>query len=328
MNKKAFEEIKKAKSVLLHLHPSPDPDSAGSALAMKFALEGLSKRVVVIQGDTDIGDNFNFLPGVQDIVRKDFSQIDLKDFDLFIILDAGSPEMISGKKTPVFPLPIKTIVIDHHSSNNSYGDINIVDTKLPSTTSILFNLFKEWHIGITKEIALNLFIGLYTDTGGFKYQMTSSETFSIASELVKIVPEYHRTIFEMENGREKEDIYFEALALDSIKVFLDGNLAISSVSFDQLKEKGISVKNVITHNISNDLKSVKGWNIGVAMAEIEPNNVKISLRTRDSEVFDVSRLAIALGGGGHKAASGAYLRMPLEEAIKKVVDTAKSIYKL
>jgi phosphoesterase RecJ-like protein len=71
-----------------------------------------------------------------------------------------------------------------------------------------------------------------------------------------------------------------------------------------------------------------GWNIGISLIELEPNIVKISFRTRDSDIFDVSRLAVALGGGGHKAAAGATLKMSCDEAVKKVVETAKIIYNL
>src|SRR3989344_9571766 len=87
-----FNEIKKANSILLHCHPSPDPDSVGSVLAMKFALESLGKKVTVIQGDSEIPQAFMHFPGAGDIVQKSFDEMDLKEFDLFIILDSGSPE--------------------------------------------------------------------------------------------------------------------------------------------------------------------------------------------------------------------------------------------
>ena len=78
-----FEEIQKAKSILLHLHPSPDCDSQGSALAMYHALTGLGKKVTIIKGDSDLDPNMAHLPGADAIVPKNFLEIDQNDFDLF-----------------------------------------------------------------------------------------------------------------------------------------------------------------------------------------------------------------------------------------------------
>jgi phosphoesterase RecJ-like protein len=323
-----LSEIKNAKSILLHCHPSPDPDSVGSALAMKFALESFGKKVTVIRGDSEIPQAFMHFPGAKDIEDKNFSETNLKNFDLFIIQDSGSPEMISRKNTPTLPLPIKTIIIDHHASNTSYADINLVDPKASSVTYILYNLFKEWGVEITPSIASNLFIGLYTDTGGFRFAIKDYKVFEVITELVKVIPNYTDMIFIMENSLEKESIYAQGIALSSIETFLNDNLAISTVSYSALSSKNILPSVVSEGYIAGRLKSVVGWNIAVSMVEIEPNKVKISFRTRDAQVYDVSRLAVELGGGGHKAASGAVLSMPLDEAMKKVVETAKIIYNL
>src|SRR3989344_3205155 len=90
-----LSHIEKANSILLHCHPSPDPDSVGSVLAMKCALEQMGKKATVIKGDSDIPQAFMHFPGADTIVKKNFGEVDLKNFDLFIILDSASPEMIS-----------------------------------------------------------------------------------------------------------------------------------------------------------------------------------------------------------------------------------------
>jgi len=195
-----FTEIQKSESILLHCHPSPDPDSVCSALAMKFALEQLGKKATIIKGDSDIPEAFMHFPGAKDIIAKNFSEIDLKEFDLFIIVDTSSPGMISQLNTPEFPLPIRTIVIDHHSTNTCFADINLVDIPSPATSFILFQLFKKWNIIFSPEISLNLFMGMYTDTGGFKYPPTDHRVFEAAAELVRIVPDYTKYIFIMENS--------------------------------------------------------------------------------------------------------------------------------
>jgi len=323
-----LEEIKKAKSILLHCHPSPDPDSVGSALAMKFALEQLGKKATVIKGDSEIPEAFMHFPGATEIVQKNFFEVDLKQFDLFIVLDAGSKEMISRIKPIELPLAVRTVVIDHHASNKSYGDMNLVDLGSPSATFILYQLFKLWNLAISKEIALNLFVGMYTDSGGFKYPPTDYRVFLAASDLVRIVPEYIKALFIMENSEHKESIFFRALALGSIENFFNENIALASVSYADLESRGISIEFTHGEGIPNTLKSVIGWNVGIILIEVEPNKVKVSMRTRDAEKFDVSKLAVILGGGGHRAAAGAVLSMSLPEAKKLVVAKAKELYNL
>ena len=321
-------EIKKAKSVLLHCHPSPDPDSIGSALAMKFTIEQLGVKATVIKGDSDIPLAFMHFPGAKEILQKNFFEIDLAEYDLFIILDTASPEMISQIVTPKFPLSIPTIVIDHHATNKSFADINLVDTSSPAVGFVLYQLFCEWRIEITHDIAINLFIGMYTDTGGFKYPPTDSRVLQAAGELVRSAPDFTKALFILENSQTKESIYFKTLALNSIETFFDDSIAITGVSYKSMQDKGISMDDIGGDSLSNALKAVIGWNIGISMIGVDPEHIKISIRTRDSEKFDVSKLASALGGGGHRAAAGAVLKMSLEDAKKTVVNKIKELYNL
>ena len=320
-------EIKKAKSVLLHCHPSPDPDSVCSALAMKFACEQLGVKATVIKGDSEIPEAFMHFPGAETIVKKNFGEIDLKDFDLFLIVDTASPSMISYKKVPIFPLPIKTIVIDHHRSNTNYAEINLVD-ECSSVAFIIFQLLNEWKIQLDRKIALNIFIGMYTDSGAFKYPPVSYREFEAAAILTKIAPDFPKAIFLMDNTETKEFIFFERLALDSIQTFLGDNLVITSVSNEQLVKNNIPVQS-IHGGIPPKLISVVGWNIGMTIVEYEPNKVKVSMRSRDVDKFDVSKLAVALGGGGHRAAAGIkFSGMNIEDAKKVIVAKAKELYNL
>ncbi len=321
-------EIQKASSILLHCHPLPDPDSVCSVLAMKSVLEQMGKKATVIRGDSSIPRAFGHFPGVANIEDSSFSEVDLQKFDLFISIDSGSINMVSQDNPPTYPLPIRTVVIDHHATNESYGDVNLIDASSPSAAFVVLQLLKMWKVSIDHDIAINLFVGMYTDTGGFKYTPTDYRVIAGAAELAKIAPDFIDVIFTMENSQSKEALYYQALALSSIETFCEENIAVSTVSYDDLVAKKIPDECVRGISISNILKSVVGWNIGVSLIEREPNSVKMSLRTRDRDVFDVSKLAVAVGGGGHRAAAAAVLKMSLADAKKLVVDKAKEIYKL
>ena len=125
--------INKATKVLLHCHPSPDPDSVGSALAMKFALGQLGKTSVVISGDSPIPEAFKHFPGAEEIERKNFLEVNLSEFDLFIVLDSASLGMISRRGEIKFPESLDVVVIDHHRSNEGFGRINLIEPSSPAT---------------------------------------------------------------------------------------------------------------------------------------------------------------------------------------------------
>ena len=326
---KILEAIKASKNVLLHCHPSPDPDSVGSALAMKFALEGMGKRATVIRGDSEIPDAFMHFPGARDIVPKNFFEIDLKEFDLFMIQDTGGLDRVSRVAEVKIPESLPTIAIDHHDSTQPFGTAgNLIEPSYPSTAAILFDLFKLWNVKLTPEIAANLFIGTYTDTGGFKYEKTKPEIFLMAEELTKIYPQFSSLILTMENSSTPDEIKLLGLIFSSIKTFFDGRFALAAISLAGLDAHGLSPASSGTSRATSMMRSVKDWQITCTCMEVGPGRTKASFRSSDSEKFDLSKLASALGGGGHKAAAGTVLTMPLEQAIEKIVTTAKEIYNL
>jgi phosphoesterase RecJ-like protein len=318
------KEIDKAKHILLHCHPSPDPDSVGSSLAMKLGLEQIGKKVTLIKGDNDIPEAFVF-PGVKTITQKNFFEIDLNDFDLFLILDTGSLEMISKIAPIILPEHLMTISIDHHISNKGFARINYIKSEYSSTAELIYDLFNEWNIVIDHDIALNLFMGIYTDTGAYRYGNNPVKTLEIAYRLSKLATDFQKTISIMENSNTKEAIVFESLALSSLRTYYDDKFAIAYVDYDDLIKNNIKDSDMFTGGISNKIKSILGIEISATLIEKEKNQVKISFR---SQRQDVSKLALALGGGGHKSASGASLTMPLPQAIEKVVKMVKDLYNM
>ncbi len=327
MIKEIAKEIVKYNNILLTCHPSPDPDSVGSNLAMKLALEQLGKKVTLIQGDNEIPSAFQF-PGVETIIKKAYSEIDINDFDLFIILDVSTKNRITTKGEVIFPDSLSTIHIDHHVKDENFAKFQWSDTSYASTTLMLYDLFREMEIKINHDIALNLFIGIYTDTGGFRYGNNPERALKVAAELAFIAPDYVKTLFIMENSHTKEGLLFEGLAFSSLNTLYDDRLAMSAISNEEIKKLNIKKEDIYSGYISNKLKSVKGFDISATLLEFSPEEIRVSFRTRDQEKYDLSKIAIALGGGGHKGAAGAVLNMSLPEAIEKVAKTAKEIYNL
>jgi phosphoesterase RecJ-like protein len=323
-----WAEIEKAQSILLHCHPSSDPDSVGSTLGMKLALESKGKKVTLIKGDSEIPAAFMHFPGADTILMKNFFEIDQSAYDLFLVLDSSKPDMISKIEPMVFPSTMKVIVIDHHRSNAGYGAINIVDASYPATAQLVFDLLTLWNITITSDIARNLFMGIFTDTGGFKYEGTSPRTFMTAAVLVSIAPDFTKTVSKMENSLTIKDLQFTGLAMSTLTSELDGKLGIVAVPYVSIQEKAIPDECISAGVISGSLRKIAQFDLVTALIEAEPGQVRISFRTHDADRFDLSLLAVALGGGGHKAAAGASLNMSLAQARETVVAKIKELYNL
>jgi phosphoesterase RecJ-like protein len=322
---KALVEVKNSQNILLHLHPSPDGDSVGSALAMKQVLESLGKKVTVISGDSHPPKLFSMLPGFDDIVDQTFLETDLSQYDLFIAMDSSNTDQITKKGEVVFPEHLKVLVIDHHKSNTNYGDINLVDSSCPANCQLLFDIFSQWNIQITSEIAICLLVGIYTDSR-FRYEGTSSKTFEIAAKLVEIYPQFHKVFFDLENNLSDKRVYLLGLAINNIEHFFDNQVAIAVVTQPQLKNKGIEKEDIENNEISNILRSVTGWELDISLIETEQGIFNASFRTRNADKYDVSKIAVAFGGGGHKAAAGARIEGTKQIAVEKLLATIKQIY--
>jgi len=120
----------------------------------------------------------------------------------------------------------------------------------------------------------------------------------------------------------------QGLAFSNIETFFDNKMALSLVSWDKIQAKNIPPGEVSGGQISPILNRVSGWEISATLFEVERDRVRVSLRTHDAEKYDVSKLAAAFGGGGHKAAAGILMLMPLEEAKNAIVSKAKEMYNL
>lgn len=267
------------------------------------------------------------LPDFHLIKPLNYTQIKPEDYGLFLILDSSSTNQITKLEEITFPETMATVVIDHHQTNLKFGTYNLVDSTSPATRQILFNLFTDWGVKIDPETALCLYFGIYSDTGGFKYPNTTYKTLEIASKLAKINPDFPKVIFEMENSKVPENLYYAGIAYNSLENYFGGKVVISAVPYKELAKRGIKKEPTEKMEISNNLKSVIGWDIGISFIEIEPENINVSFRTRRSDLYDLSKIASSIGkGGGHKAAAGTTIYAPFNEAKKQLLETIAKVY--
>ena len=323
-NKQLYSQIMKqvrgANRILLHLHPRPDGDSVGSALAFYHVLKQLKKKVEIIAGDSPPPQFLSHLPGFKYIKPQTFFQTDLDRFDLFVILDSADINFISSLNTIIFPPHLKTIAIDHHDTNPGFAQINLIDTTVPATAQIIYYLFSSEKIKINKSAAICLLAGIYTDSQ-FKYPKTSWKTFTATSKLSKIYPKFSSLFSKIDNNNTPQAIKLTGLLLSSVETFLEKHLAIAAISHQQLKKNHLAPSDGKGISVVNLLKSVVGWDITVTLVEVKPGLVKASFRTRQPQKYNLAKIASAIGngGGGHPAAAGSTLNATLEPAKKEIV---------
>lgn len=314
--KEVIEAIKNNKKFLITAHVNLEGDSLGSQLAMKELLIGMGKTAHILDNDA-VPDHYKFLPKA-DEVSNDLSKID--PFDVAVVLDCPTLKRV-GKVSNIIKEKAKIVInIDHHISNENFGDINWVDPHASSAGEMVYRLYKEIHVKLTKEVALSLYIAILTDTGSFNYDNTSGVTHEIAGELLGYGLDPALVSESVYERRSIEDIRLLALVLDTLKVNKNGTVACMEVTRDMLKKTGAEIAK--SEGLINYARSIDKVKVAVLFKEDlkEKNKINISFRSKgNGEVIDVNRIASIFGGGGHMKASGCIVTGTLEEAKKKVL---------
>jgi len=317
-----WEKLKSCKKVIMILHLGPDGDSLGSCSAMKKALERFSVEVKLISYDS-LAENFKTFDFVKEIeFGKDISEFNLSDYDAMIFLDCGSLEMVSLKLRKEVKIPDNSFIIniDHHETNNYYGNLNYIDKRAVSTCSVLIDFFNANNVEIDKELANRLLLGVVTDSVFF--------TVSSSEKALK------ETEFLISRGASYIDIilkpilYNEPLKLKKYGALLINNLRIDERGFGYTFAKNEDIKNLELNSAEvklgiHQLKSIREFKFVFDLIELD-EFIKGDFRTNKN--IDVSAFAKELGGGGHKQAAGFFLpKMPLEEAREKVFQVIEKV---
>lgn len=319
LSEKILEKIKLSENILINCHRSPDPDGIGSALALFEIVRNLGKNVKVISPD-NLSKEHLFHPFSETVEKVDFNLFNFSGWDLFLTVDSGSWGMVSGDKNIKFP-DIFKIVIDHHITNEKYGDINLIDFNTSSNCEIVYEVIKDWGYNLTKTVSQNLLSGIICDTGVFQYPNVSSRTLEIVKEL-------------MDKGADKDEIIFNiyrSYSFDKLKIWGkileymqidESNKFIWSAIPYEVYEKYNKPENAKETASSFFTPVVDKTNFGLVMIEEEKNVLSISFRSRKD--FDVSVIAKELDGGGHKSASGAKVKgVEYDKAVKMVLDACR-----
>jgi len=306
---KAKNEIEKANKICIISHRSPDGDAVGANLALRAYLEKKGKNVVSACVDP-IPKNSDFLLNAKSF-QLDFNY---EDFDLFISVDCAAvylmkfhenkPELLSGEKP--------FINIDHHSSNDNFGTINVVDEDAPATCMILYSFFNYCKWEIDRETATCLLHGIYFDTGSLMHSNTNEEVFEVCGELVKKGADLKKIVKKLFKTIEVNKLRLWGRILERAYVNPD-SVVVSAVNKDDFSALNADPKD--TGGAIDYLNAVPDTKYCVLLSEDDKGIVKGSIRTQREDI-NVSDVASKFGGGGHPKASGFGMSGRLKPVLK------------
>lgn len=310
-----IDYINGSDTFVLTSHVSPDGDNIGSTLSMYYSLKKIGKNVYYVLDD-NLPRNLNFLVENINILKSvEFSESNYS----IIALDCGDKSRICLDEN-LLKNSQKLICIDHHASNNYYGDFNYIDINASSTCELVYNLLVRYkHIKnidlIDSEIATALYTGLVTDTGNFSYSSTHASSFEMAKEL--ILKGAKRDLIIQSVFQSNPYNYYKLLgeALNTLDI-VNNKVAIMYVTKEMLKNNTISFNDV--DGITSYTRDIEGVEVGILLKEKKENEVKVSLRSKN--YVDVSIIAQSFNGGGHIRAAGCTIYDSVENAKKKIVE--------
>jgi phosphoesterase RecJ-like protein len=303
------EAIRSRDRFLVTTHENPDGDALGSLLATHLALRSLGKdSVMFVAGPAPLPGEYRFL-ALGDLQRE--LPADTGERAL-VAVDCANESRLGADPAVLHQTPF-TVNIDHHHDNSRFGDVNLVDAVASSTGELLRTVFGELGVELTPELAEPLYTALVTDTGRFQYANTTPKALRLAAELVEAGADVHKVFQGVYESVQFAKLKLLARALERAQVYEGGGLVVSYLLRDDFAQVG--AVEPYSEGIIDFLRAVEGADMAALIREPPRGGSparRISLRASHDEI-DVSAIARASGGGGHRQAAGFSSDASIEE---------------
>jgi len=306
----AADAITAAPSLALACHHTPDGDALGSMLALHHLALAAGKQSVASWPEPfDVASHYTFLPGL-DLVTKpaDFPPAP----DLMVTFDCGSLGRLA-ELAPAAQRARQLIVVDHHSTNDGYGTVNLIDPDAAASAVVVRRLLDRLGWALNREAAQCLYTGLVCDTGRFQYESTTPDVFALAQELATFdlpIAPMNRQLFE-----EHRLAYLRLAGVALQRAVYDGDrrFVATWVTTEDLETYGVGLEE--TEGLIDLLRRATEADVSAVLKEC-PEGTKVSMRAVTE--FDVGQVAISFGGGGHRTASGFVSPLPVPELLEAI----------
>ena len=301
-------------------HVNPDGDNIGSTLSIYYFLKKINKNVYYVMND-EMPLNMRFLIEDIDIIDSNkFKELNIDNYTL-ITLDCGDKNRICVDED-IKNNCIKLINIDHHSSNDFYGDLNYVVAEESSTCELVYNLIiRSEEINnckyIDENIATALYTGLMTDTGKLTYSNTNASSFDMAKELLLRGAHTQKVVQNVFGSNTFNFYKLLGESLNTLEI-INTKVAIMMVTQEMLKKYNVDFKDI--DGIVPYARDIENVEIGILLKEKSNNEIKVSLRSKN--YANVSSIAKIFGGGGHIRAAGCTINDSIENAKIQIIEEA------
>jgi len=305
--------LERSRHPLLIAHPRPDGDTVGSTLALRLALLRLGQRPVVACVDP-VPDTFAYLPGWETFVTEVTGPVDLA-----VAVDQSDLQRSGGLYPVDWRGRVPLLVIDHHRTNNAFGDVNVVDPAAAATAAVMVAVLAALGVLPTGEIATCLLTGILTDTRGLRTDTTTPALLDLVARLTRAGGDYE-TVAQLALDSVSYPL-LRAWGYALTRLQLEDGIAWSTLTLAE--KEALEIADHEDLELGNLLSRTRGARVMAAFVAMRDGTVRISLRARPG--YDVSELARRLGGGGHRQAAGCTVPGPLEAAVAAVVPLLKQI---
>ena len=310
-------ELRESQRFVLVTHENPDGDALGSLVAMHELLKALGKDSVMFMAADEFPLPYEYrffqLEGLVSVIPDDVAERTI------VFLDCGN---IDRNPADVIKRDDAHILnIDHHHDNTHFGTVNHVVPEASCTAEIVWDLMRGLEVEPSQPIAEALYVGLVTDTGKFMYENTGTRAHVMAAELIDAGVAVHEIYHRLYEGIPYGKLELLARGLSHVERYDGGALTLTHLSAADYLETGAEEN--YSEGVVDHLRSVEGTAVAGLVRDLlgegQDGRRKVSLRATDGRV-DVSKIARAQGGGGHRQAAGFSTEMPWEELVRFLRD--------
>ncbi|MCI7640158.1 MAG: DHH family phosphoesterase [Clostridiales bacterium] len=285
---------------LILSHRRPDGDTTGSSAALCLGLRQLGKTAFVLE-NKEVSQRFRWL-------HEGLTRSKPEGNETVVSTDVASPSLLPENAQPL--LGGIALRIDHHGSATSFTDMELVDDRSASCAELIWDVLSQMNVKADRTIAEAVYVGTSTDTGCFRYANTTAHTFETAAMCAAAGARVYELNQELFETNTLARLKMQGWIVDHMKMLSDGKMAICAIPRGVEEELGVTPDDM--DNISSFPRTVAGVCVAATLRESAEGDTKLSVRAVPG--FDASKVTERFGGGGHKGAAGASLKMPLAEA--------------
>jgi phosphoesterase RecJ-like protein len=292
-------------------HARPDGDAYGSTLALGLCLRALGKDVTLVNPD-GLSPLFHFLPGSETLAAT--PETAPEPDRVLIAVDCADRKRLGSAFEAWQRAP--DVNIDHHVSNPGYAALNLIDPAAPATAQLLFEIIDALRWPLTAGVAANLYVGLMTDTGSFRYRQTTARTFAVATRLVEVGADPTDLAEGCYQSFRPERLLLLREVFNALHFADNGRVSWFHLTPEMFARSGATPDE--TEGLIENLQTVRTVEVAFVLEAMDGGMTRASMRSRGK--VDVQGICSEFGGGGHRLAAGLRSKLSIPELEKRLLE--------